>query len=122
MGAKAELSTLPRSRRWVNTITHRVVAVGGGAVIAAIALIFVYLLWVVAPIFAGAGLEAGQTYALRAAEPAFIEVNESGELGFRIAVDGEVEFFDLASGDVVNRTTLGRAVSRVTRVPSARIV
>jgi len=62
MEAKAELHTLPGRRRWVNSITQHVVALGGGAVIAAIALIFFYLLWVVAPIFGGAVSEAGETY------------------------------------------------------------
>ena len=57
MEAKAELHTLPGRRRWVNTITQQVVALGGGAVIAAIALIFFYLLWVVAPIFGAASIE-----------------------------------------------------------------
>ena len=55
-----ELSSLPRRRRLVNSLTSRVVALGGAAVIAAIALIFIYLLWVIAPVFAPAGMSAGR--------------------------------------------------------------
>ena len=116
MGAPAELSTLPRRRRWVNTITHRVVAVGGGAVIAAIVLIFFYLLWVVAPIFSPATIRTGEVFSLGAGDPVFLEVNESGELAFRISTSGDLAFFELDHGQVVNRTSLGRPITKVQRV------
>ena len=75
MEAKAELHTLPGRRRWVNSITQYVVALGGGAVIAAIALIFFYLLWVVAPIFGGAESESGEIYRLDTSSPVYLDVN-----------------------------------------------
>jgi len=116
MGSQAELSTLPRRRRWVNAITQRIVAVGGAAVIAAIALIFIYLLWVVAPIFGSAHVEQGRTYQLPPAETAFLEVNESTELLFRISTAGQIEFMRLATGEVVNTEQIADSVKMVRRV------
>ena len=91
-------------------------AIGGAAVIAAIALIFIYLLWVVAPIFAGATIEQGRSYQLSAADPAFLEVNESSELLFRISTDGQIEFMDLATGEIVNTEKIADSVKLVRRV------
>ncbi len=96
--AKAELHLLPGRRRWVNTITQYVVALGGAAVIGAIALIFFYLLWVVAPIFAGASVDDGSTYHLDVSHPVRLDVNESDEIGLVFDGSGQVEFLDLASG------------------------
>ena len=50
-----------RRRHWTNRITETVVGIGGGAVIAAITLIFAYLLWVVAPIFKKCRYRSGQS-------------------------------------------------------------
>jgi len=116
MTPPAELSTLPRRRRWVNAITQRVVAVGGAAVIAAIALIFIYLLWVVAPIFGGASIVPGDSYQLAPADSVFVEVNESGELAFRISTSGQIEFLSLDDGNVVNGSQLADEIRLVKRV------
>jgi len=116
MTTPSELSTLPRRRRWVNSITQGVVAVGGAAVIAAIALIFIYLLWVVAPILSGAEIEQGRQYQMSAAEPVFLEVNESDELVFRISAAGAIDFMTLADGEIVSNMQVTDAVRTVKRV------
>ena len=79
------LGRLSRRRHWTNRITETVVGIGGGAVIAAITLIFAYLLWVVAPIFKSADIEQGNS--LRAAErpTALVDISENGEVVSRLA-------------------------------------
>src|SRR6056297_2990036 len=106
MAADTGLSKLPRRRRWTNALTAQVVALGGGAVIVAIALIFFYLLWVVAPIFAGADIEPGERYDLPAARPLLIEANESEEIGLRLDASGQAVFFELESGQIRKQVDL----------------
>lgn len=110
MEAKAELHTLPGRRRWVNSITQYVVALGGSAVIGAIALIFFYLLWVVMPIFGGADIETGEVYELDVSTPVFLDVNESDEIGLAFGAEGDVLFWDLALGTAKNTYALDRAI------------
>ena len=111
MASEAGLTQLPRGRRLINALTARVVALGGAAVIAAIALIFFYLLWVVAPIFAGADISAGQRYDLGSADTLLVEANDSGDVGLRISADGEALFFDLADGNVRDSVDFGRPLA-----------
>ncbi len=113
MAGGTGLSKMARGRRFVNALTARVVALGGAAVIAAIALIFVYLLWVVAPIFAGADIEPGARHQLEPAEPLLVETNDSGEVGLRIDATGTATFFAIDSGAVLDRIDLGRGLRAV---------
>lgn len=113
MEAEAELHTLPGRRRWVNTITQQIVALGGAAVILAIALIFFYLLWVVMPIFAGAKIESGPVYELDIKAPVFVDVNESEEIGLAFDASGEVRFWDLADGAIRHQQSLEASVETV---------
>lgn len=75
---------------------------GGIAVIAAIALIFFYLLYVVFPLFQPARLEAVTRYPLPggATPTALLSTEEYGEVGVRMLTDGRVVFFDTASGRI----------------------
>lgn len=116
MEAEAELHALPARRRWVNTVTRHVVALGGGTVIAAIALIFIYLLWVVAPIFKGASIDAGDVYRLDVGSPVLLDANESDEIGLVVDASGQAVFWDLADGAIKNRTDLGHPVTAVKTV------
>lgn len=111
MAGPSGRSQLATSRRVINVVTARVVALGGAAVIAAIALIFFYLLWVVAPIFVGADIETGQRYDLGPATTLLVEANESEEVGLRITAAGQAEFFDLADGQPRGSTDLGRPLA-----------
>ncbi len=113
MQAKAELHAMPGRRRWVNSITQYVVALGGGAVIAAIALIFFYLLWVVMPIFGGASIETGKVYELELSPPVYLDVNESDEIGLAFGAGGDVAFWNLAEGDTRATLNLDRSISDI---------
>ncbi len=112
MAREAGLSRLPRRRRWVNALTARVVGLGGAAVIAAIALIFFYLLWVVAPVFVPADVDRGPGFDLPAAQALLVEANDTGDVGLRISADGEASFFDLESGAPLGGLSLGRPLAR----------
>jgi len=112
MAGNSGLNRLPRRRRLVNAVTTRIVGLGGAAVIAAIAMIFFYLLWVVAPIFAGAEIEPGDRYALGDATPLLVEANDNGEVGLRVTADGQAAFFDTDDGSVRERIDLGRKLTR----------
>jgi len=115
MSALAELSTLPKRRRWVNTITRRVVSLGGAAAIGAIALIFFYLLWVVAPILAPASIEHAQSYDIDGERALLLEANESGEIGLRFSAAGDALFFDLQDGDKLSELNLAESARSVKR-------
>jgi len=113
MMARGSLTQVRRGRRVVNALTTRIVQLGGAGVIAAITLIFLYLLWVVAPIFQSATIETGQHYTLPAAQALLIETNESDDVGLRIAADGSTVFFDLSSGAIISERSIGRSLKTV---------
>lgn len=116
MTAKADLSALPPGRRLIDAVTRRLVAFGGAAVIGTITLIFVYLLWVVAPMFSAAQIGSGISHPLSPGESALIDINQSSELLLRLVTDGRVEFIDLDSGSVVNSLLLETSVREAKRV------
>ena len=116
MSVLAELSTLPNRRRWVNVLTQRVVAMGGAAAIGAIALIFVYLLWVVAPILGGASVEDGVEFSLSDEQPLFLEANETGEIGLRFSQAGNALFFSLRDGKAILESPVATSLRSVKRV------
>ena len=104
-------------RHWINKLTTYVVALGGAAVIGAIALIFLYLLWVVAPMFAGAAIEAGDRWPLQEGEaPLLLDLNESGEIALVINQDGLVRFFASESGRTLTTLELDSALAAAQRV------
>lgn len=113
MTGQSGLAQLPRGRRLINAVTARVVALGGAAVIGAIALIFFYLLWVVAPIFAGAQIEPGSSHDLGPAETLLVEANESDEIGLRVSAAGRATFFQIDDGSIRSEVDLGRSLSAV---------
>lgn len=116
MAGAAGLPPLQRGRRLINALTARVVALGGAAVIGAIALIFFYLLWVVAPIFAGADIEPGPSYDPGGGEPVLVEANDSEEVGLLVSRSGQATFFDLDGGAVRERRALGRELRQAVPV------
>jgi phosphate transport system permease protein len=92
---------LPRRRRFVDRLTRYLVGLGGVGVIAAIALIFVYLLWVVLPLFTPAAVQRGIDVAATDHHALLLDVNDNSEVGFEILADGRVRFMDLASGAIL---------------------
>ena len=77
------------------------IAVGGVGVIAAVVLIFFYLLWVVFPLFlpAETDLTSEQEMpAWRGSEPIYLAQEEQQEVGLRLSTAGEAAFFNVATG------------------------
>lgn len=103
-----------------DTLARWVVWVGGLGVIAALLLIFVYLLLEVLPLFSGAQLHARPAYALPgdSTQTLYVGAEEQGEVGIRVSASGEAVFFDLHSGQVADRKPLAEGVSAVTSVVS----
>ena len=95
-------SWFQRKRAIIDKVARSTIGLGGVSVIFAIVLIFFYLLWVVAPIFKSPEVTALNNYdapVLEAGGPSkFIAIEESGQLGLRIGVNGEILFFNLQDG------------------------
>ncbi len=117
MTGQTGLAHMPRGRRLINSVTARVVALGGAAVIGAIALIFFYLLWVVAPVFVGASVETGPAHVLGTADTLLVEANDSDEIGLRVDRSGQAAFFRIEPVDgetsLLSATDLGRELAQV---------
>jgi len=108
-----ELAVLSWRRRWVNVVTQWVVRLGGAAVIGAIGLIFFYLVWVVAPILAGATITDGPQFTLPPGKPLLVEANESGEVGLHIDGSGVATIFSLKDGATIRTVTLNSTLRQV---------
>ena len=77
-------------------------AVGGVAVVGALLTIFVYLLWVVFPLFRSATLTPTEIPSALSlpAEPQHLSLDERGDLAFAIGADGHYRFLSLDDGTV----------------------
>ena len=111
-----ELETLSKTRSLTNRAAEWVVGLGGGAVILAIALIFFYLLWVVAPIFVPASIDAPTRMALTEQASRLVDVSENGDAVFRVAANGHLEFYDAQNGTPLAAFSIDRPISEARRV------
>jgi phosphate transport system permease protein len=92
-----------RWRRFKDLVTRQGVAVGGIGVIVAVLAIFVYLLYVVIPLFAPADMERETAIAVPGGNDAgtlLLSVEEQNRVGMRLTADGRVLFFDTPDGSV----------------------
>jgi len=98
-----------RGRLIRDTLTRYVVGLGGVAVIAAVALIFFYLLYVVMPLFKSADVEIVAQYTLPGGVGSVttqLVIDEQREIGVRYTQDGRVLFFRVSDGKLINDTQL----------------
>jgi phosphate transport system permease protein len=95
-----------------------VVMIGGVGVIAALLLIFVYLLSEVAPLFAGAEFKARQPFPVPSdgSTSLYVASEEQGEVGMRVGASGELDFFDLHNGAARNALHLPIADRQIKQV------
>ncbi len=80
------------------------VIAGGLSVIVALVLIFFYLLYVVIPLFKPASVEATNHYALpeqTRGKTVLLDVEEQNEVAVRFTDNGQVVFFNVATGKVI---------------------
>ena len=89
-------------RAFKDNLARWVVWVGGLGVIAALMLIFFYLVSEVAPLFESAEFHPRPEYAVPGTgKTLYTTVEEQGEVAMRVADNGEVSFFNLTSGAVL---------------------
>lgn len=95
-------------RRTIDITARRLVEVGGISVIAAIALIFLFLLSVVYPLFGQPSLKEVGQYQLAnvSDETLYLAVEEQAEIGFRVGKSGSLSFFNVENGEIVLNETL----------------
>lgn len=125
MSQQDSVTTLDSLRRWryfKDRVARYSVALGGIGVIAALVLIFVYLVYIVLPVFESATLKAVATYELPGGNSPslYLSAEEQAVIGMRITVDGRVIFFRVHDGSVVQQYALGRELTQVIEVDTAR--
>lgn len=109
-------------RALIDRLTASLIGFGGVAVFVSITAILVYLLWVVAPLFKPVSVDPARPLAADASAGApvrLLDVDDSGEIGFRLAGDGAVTFFSIADGRVLEQRRIdalaGETIVRVHR-------
>jgi len=121
---KAMASSLPspaamaRRRRWrhfADTFAGWVVRAGGGGVVVALALIFVYLFSEVLPILRGASVQPAAEYAAPAdleAARSYLALERYDELGMRYTDGGRLDYFRLQDGALLRSVDLAVPADR----------
>ena len=104
---QTQTSKLPRRRRIVDSMTRRIVGFGGAAVIAAIALIFFYLVWVAAPLLGGASIDKLASVTLPSSTVLALGVDDGLESLYSIDAEGSIHFVVPATGALIGSEILG---------------
>ena len=105
----ASKSHYQRWRLIKNRLAEYGVVVGGLGVIIAIALIFIYLLYEVFPLFIGAEAHSFKHYSAPAqmeGKTLLLAAEEQNEIGVKFTDTGKAIFFEIASGKVISNETL----------------
>lgn len=96
-----------QARVFKDNAARWVVWVGGLGVIAALLLIFFYLVSEVAPLFSSADFKPRPVYTVPGeGKTLYSAVEEQGEISMRVSSTGEVTFFDLTTGTVRQKQQL----------------
>jgi phosphate transport system permease protein len=106
-----------RLRRLKDAMARYSMGVGGLAVIIALVLIFVYLFYVVVPMFIPASIHKLQDYAVpdpAAGNTTALFVEEQVKLGARFTDQGKLVFFHVDTGEVETTESMVPAEARVT--------
>ncbi len=107
---KAEIAKHRRSSKWMlllDKIAHHVITIGGIGTIAAVLMVFFFLVWVVGPMFMPADTQAVSTAAVDYKEiPRFIGMDDDQSLIWSISDSGTLQIFDAKSGEYVHGQNL----------------
>jgi len=91
MSETAKSDLLMRWRMLKDHVARHAIGIGGISVIIAIILIFVYLLYVVIPMFEGAEIRKVASYTLPTQDKAmYYAMEEQAEVGMQVSQDGRV--------------------------------
>lgn len=95
-------------RKAVDTIARRIVQFGGISVIAAIALIFIFLLSVIYPLFGSPSVEHASEYSVPgdSTDTLYLAIEEQAEVAFRVTQSGKLVFFNVENGEIVLENNL----------------
>lgn len=106
-----------RARYLKDSAARWVVWIGGLGVIAALLLIFVYLVSEVFPLFAPASFQPRTEFAVPGSgKTLYVAAEEQGEVGMRVSDAGVVTFFDLHDGRQVEQKSLAVGAATVAGV------
>ncbi|MCE0493198.1 ABC transporter permease subunit [Vibrio salinus] len=90
------LKSSDRIRLLKDRLARCAVTAGGISVLGALILIFVYLVWVVVPLFSKATLDIeNRKVAISVTVPAFLSIDEYGQYAFIVDKSGKTEFLSL---------------------------
>lgn len=98
-----------RFRHLKDKIAAVTIAIGGLGVIAAVLLIFLYLIYEVMPLFRSALVQEVSEFRIdgpHSDEVLHLALEERLEVAMRLGGDGEALYFDTANGDVISRIPL----------------
>lgn len=100
--------TAHRRLRFIkDTIARHGVTLGGLSVIAAITLIFFYLLYVVLPLLQGIDVEKAAHYPVPGSgKTLLLSMEEQAEIGMRMTDSGHAIFFSTTNGDLIDDVRL----------------
>jgi phosphate transport system permease protein len=91
------LKATDKARLWKDRIAKHAVTVGGMSVLGALILIFVYLLWVVIPLFFPASLSVtAAPMVFEQIAPTMMQVDNLGKHAFVLSQDGKMSFVTLS--------------------------
>lgn len=116
MSESANIVRITARRNLSDRVTKWVIGLGGGAVIGAIALIFAYLLWVVAPLLLPGDIAEPVHHNVTAREPVLVDISENGEVALRLSRAGIVEFYQVENGQPISGFSLGQEIEHAQRV------
>jgi phosphate transport system permease protein len=94
-----------RKREFKDRLANLTIGLGGVGVIAAICLIFFYLVFEVWPLFSGADLEKKAPVQTQAVA-LYLDADEYNESGIRVLADGQVQILDVKTGKIESATKL----------------
>ena len=114
---RVDLSSREGWRLLKDRLFTMVMAIGGSAVIVAILLIFIYLLYVVLPLFKDASVKPHGSFELPLAPTELLGLDEYAETGFAVSPDGRYQFFKVSDGSSMTSGQLAPAgAGKVTAV------
>ncbi|MES3008352.1 MAG: ABC transporter permease subunit [Pseudomonadota bacterium] len=107
--ASAATLSRRRFRHFKDKLATVSIAIGGMSVIAAVLMIFLYLVYEVMPLFKGAVIQPVSEFRLpeEARAPALhLALEERLEVGVRLGADGQAVYFDTANGQLISSIPL----------------
>ena len=107
--ATAAVISRRKFRHFKDKLAAALIAIGGLGVIAAILVIFLYLIYEVMPLFRGAYIQEQSSFQLdvpNTADVLHLAVEERLQVAMRLGTDGQAVYFNTDDGEVIGRIAL----------------